>query len=35
LIQNSRHYKKIGGEGERGFDLIRLPMYKYSKMVKE
>jgi hypothetical protein len=35
LIQNSRHYKKISGDAYGGFDLIRLPMYKYSKLVKE
>ncbi len=31
LIQNSRHYQKISGN----FDLIREPMYKYRKEVKE
>ena len=35
MIQNSRHYKKISGDAYGGFDLIRLPMYKYSKLVKE
>lgn len=35
LIQNSRHYKKISGDEYGGFDLIRSPMYKYSKLVKE
>ena len=31
IIQNSRHFNKIGGD----FDLIRDPMYKYRKEVKE
>lgn len=35
LIQNSRHYKKISGDGDNGFNLVRLPLYKYSKGVKE
>jgi hypothetical protein len=35
IIQNSRHYKKLPGDGLSGFDLIRDPMYKYSKLVKE
>lgn len=31
ILQNSRHYKKISGN----FAMIRDPMYKYSKSVKE
>lgn len=31
LVQNSRHYQKISGN----FDIIREPMYKYRKEVKE
>ena len=31
VMQNSRHYNKIRGN----FDLIREPMYKYRKEVKE
>ena len=31
MLQNSRHYKKISGD----FDLIRNPMYQYTKELKE
>lgn len=31
-MQNSRHYKKLNAVD---FDVVRLPMYKYSKGVKE
>ena len=31
VLQNSRHYKKLQGD----FSIIRDPMYKYSKAVKE
>ena len=31
MIQNSRHFNKISGN----FDIIREPMYKYRKEVKE
>ena len=34
-MQNSRHYKKLHGDALTGFDMIRDPMYKYSKIVKE
>lgn len=34
-MQNCRHFSKISGDGANGFDLIRSPMYKYNKEVKE